>query len=74
MNEKRFNCVLGNDYHIINDNVDNMTYFLQEGNDVVLVMNLLNRLVEEKEQLRKELKRICNLECENCKEEWCEKK
>ena len=34
MNEQRFNCVLGKDYHIINDNVDNMTYFLQEGNDV----------------------------------------
>ena len=28
----------------------------------------------ENEKLRKELKRICNLECENCKEEWCEKK
>lgn len=32
------------------------------------------QLKEENEQLRKELKRICNLECENCKEEWCEKK
>ena len=34
----------------------------------------IQKLQEENEQLRKELKRICNLECENCKEEWCEKK
>lgn len=52
MNEKRFTCVLGKDYHIINNNVDDMTYFLQDGNDVVLVINLLNRLVEENEQLK----------------------
>lgn len=52
MNEKRFNCVLGKDYHIINNNVDNMTYYLQDGNDVVLLINLLNRLVEENEQLK----------------------
>ena len=52
MSEKRFNCVLGKDYHIINNNVDNMTYFLQDGNDVVLVINLMNRLVEENEQLK----------------------
>ena len=51
MSEKRFNCVLGKDYHIINNNVDNMTYYLQDGNDVVLLINLLNRLVEENEQL-----------------------
>lgn len=42
MSEKRFNCVLGKDYHIINDNFDNMTYFLQERNDVVKLMDLLN--------------------------------
>ncbi len=54
MSEKKFTCVLGDDYHIINNNVDNMTYYLQDGNDVVLVINLLNRLVEENEQLRKE--------------------
>ena len=52
VSEKRFNCVLGKDYHIINNNVDNMTYFLQDGNDVVLVINLMNRLVEENEQLK----------------------
>lgn len=52
MSEKRFTCVLGKDYHIINNNVDDMTYFLQDGNDVVLVINLMNRLVEENEQLR----------------------
>ena len=34
----------------------------------------IQKLQEENEQLKKELKRICNLECENCKEEWCEKK
>ena len=55
MSEKRFNCVLGKDYHIINNNVDDMTYFLQDGNDVVLVINLLNRLVEENEQLKKQI-------------------
>ena len=54
MKEKLFNCVLGNDYHIINNNVDNMTYFLQDGNDVVLVINLLNKLYEENEQLRRD--------------------
>lgn len=53
MSEKQFTCVLGNDYHIINNNVDNMTYYLQDGNDVVLLINLLNRLVEENEQLEK---------------------
>lgn len=58
MSEKRFNCVLGKDYHIINNNVDNMTYYLQEGNDVVLLINLLNRLVEENEQLKKENQRV----------------
>ena len=54
MSEKQFNCVLGKDYHIINNNVDNMTYFLQDGNDVVLVINLLNKLYEENEKLQKE--------------------
>ena len=73
MSEKKFTCVLGKDYHIINNNVDNMTYFLQDGNDVVLVINLLNRLVEENEQLRQELKTICNTCCFDCKENWCEK-
>ena len=57
MSEQRFTCVLCNDYHIINNNVDNMTYFLQDGNDVVLLINLLNRLVEENEQLKKRKKR-----------------
>jgi len=57
MSEKRFNCVLGKDYHIINNNVDNMTYFLQDGNDVVLVINLLNKLYEENEQLKNELRK-----------------
>ena len=56
MSEKQFTCVLGNDYHIINNNVDNMSYYLQDGNDVVLVINLLNRLVEENEQLQKQVK------------------
>ena len=73
MSEKQFTCVLGKDYHIINNNVDNMTYYLQDGNDVVLVINLLNRLVEENEQLRQELKTICNTCCFDCKENWCEK-
>ena len=73
MSEKQFTCVLSNDYHIINNNVDDMTYFLQDGNDVVLVINLLNRLVEENEQLRQELKTICNTCCFDCKENWCEK-
>lgn len=58
MSEKKFTCVLGKDYHIINNNVDNMTYYLQDGNDVVLVINLLNRLVEENEQLKKENQRV----------------
>lgn len=58
MSEKQFTCVLGKDYHIINNNVDNMTYYLQDGNDVVLVINLLNRLVEENEQLKKENQRV----------------
>ena len=58
MKKKLFNCVLGKDYHIINNNVDNMTYYLQDGNDVVLVINLLNRLVEENEQLKKENQRV----------------
>ena len=53
MKKKLFNCVLGKDYHIINNNVDNMTYFLQDGNDVVLVINLLNKLYDENEQLKK---------------------
>ena len=53
-----FNCVLGKDYHIINNNVDNMTYYLQDGNDVILLINLLNRLVEENEQLKKENQRV----------------
>ena len=58
MSEKRFNCVLGKDYHIINNNVDNMNYYLQDGDDVVLLINLLNRLVEENEQLKKENQRV----------------
>lgn len=58
MSEKQFNCVLGKDYHIINNNVDNMTYFLQERNDVVLVINLLNKLYEENEQLKEELNNL----------------
>ena len=58
MSEKKFTCVLGKDYHIINNNVDNMTYYLQDGNDVVLVTNLMNRLVEENEQLKKENQRV----------------
>ena len=58
MKKKLFNCVLGKDYHIINNNVDNMTYYLQDGNDVVLVTNLMNRLVEENEQLQKENQRV----------------
>ena len=58
MSEERFNCVLGKDYHIINNNVDNMTYYLQDGNDVVLVTNLMNRLVEENEQLKKQNQRV----------------
>lgn len=58
MKKKLFNCVLGKDYHIINNNVDNMTYYLQDGNDVVLVTNLLNRLVEENEQLKKQNQRV----------------
>lgn len=56
MSEKKFTCVLGKDYHIINNNVDNMSYYLQDGNDVVLVINLINRLVEENEQLQKQVK------------------
>ena len=55
MSEKQFTCVLGNDYRIINNNVDDMTYFLQDGNDVVLVINLLNKLYEENEWLRKQI-------------------
>lgn len=55
MSEKKFTCVLGKDYHIINNNVDNMSYYLQDGNDVVLVINLINRLVEENEQLQKQV-------------------
>ena len=55
MSEKQFTCVLSNDYHIINNNVDDMTYFLQDGNDVVLVINLLNKLYEENEWLRKQI-------------------
>lgn len=55
MSEKQFTCVLGKDYHIINNNVDDMTYFLQDGNDVVLVINLLNKLYEENEWLRKQI-------------------
>ena len=31
-----------------------MSYYLQDGNDVVLVINLINRLVEENEQLKEE--------------------
>ena len=58
MSEKQFNCVLGKDYHIINNNVDNMTYFLQDGNDVVLVINLLNKLYEEHKYLKKRIKVI----------------
>jgi len=58
MKKKLFNCVLGKDYHIINNNVDNMTYYLQDGNDVVLVTNLMNRLVEENDQLKKENQRV----------------
>ena len=58
MSEKQFNCVLGKDYHIINNNVDNMTYFLQDGNDVVLVINLLNKLYEENKYLKKRIKVI----------------
>ena len=60
MSEKKFTCVLGKDYHIINNNVDNMTYYLQDGNDVVLLINLLNRLVEENEQLKEENEQLRN--------------
>ena len=58
MKKKLFNCVLGKDYHIINNNVDNMTYYLQDGNDVVLVINLLNKLYEENKYLKKRIKVI----------------
>lgn len=61
MSEKQFNCVLGKDYHIINNNVDNMTYFLQDGNDVVLVINLLNKLYEENEKLKEKLQSVTML-------------
>ena len=61
MSEKQFTCVLGKDYHIINNNVDDMTYFLQDGNDVVLVINLMNRLVEENEQLKEKLQSVTML-------------
>ena len=61
MSEKQFTCVLGKDYHIINNNVDNMTYYLQDGNDVVLVTNLMNRLVEENEQLKEKLQSVTML-------------
>lgn len=57
MSEQPFTCVLGKDYHIINNNVDDMTYFLQDGNDVVLLINLLNRLVEENEWLKNEFRK-----------------
>ena len=60
MSEKQFTCVLGKDYHIINNNVDNMSYYLQDGNDVVLVINLMNRLVEENEQLKEENEQLRN--------------
>lgn len=60
MGEKLFNCVLGKDYHIINNNVNNMTYYLQDGNDVVLVINLLNRLVEEKEYFERKKEYFLN--------------
>lgn len=65
MTEKKFTCVLGKDYHIINNNVDNMTYYLQDGNDVVLVINLINRLVEENEQLKQEIKQYWK-----CRDKW----
>ena len=61
MSEKQFNCVLGKDYHIINNNVDNMTYYLQDGNDVVLVINLLNKLYEENEKLKEKLQSVTML-------------
>lgn len=65
MSEKKFTCVLGKDYHIINNNVDNMSYYLQDGNDVVLVINLINRLVEENEQLKQEIKQYWK-----CRDKW----
>ena len=62
MSEKRFNCVLGNGYHIINDNVDNMTYFLQEKNDVVKLVVVLNEqqaTIEAKDKEIAELDQQC---------------
>ena len=38
-----------------------MTYFLQDGNDVVLVINLLNNLVEENEQLKQQVEYSANV-------------
>ena len=58
MNEKRFNCVLANDYHIINDNVDNMTYFLQEGNDVEKLVGVLNEQQDTIQRMKYSLNTI----------------
>ena len=73
MSEKRFNCVLAKDYHIINNNVDNMTYFLQDGNDVVLVINLLNSLSdkvdEQQAKIQKQEKIIKALEDDHKRQE-----
>ena len=71
MSEKRFFTTLANDeYTLIQKKGNPRSTYLKYSE----VVDLLNKLYEENEQLRKELKRICNLECENCKEEWCEKK
>ena len=56
-------------------NFDDLVNWASEiANRNVVLDEQIGELQRENKQLRKELKRICNLECENCKEEWCEKK
>lgn len=37
------------------------------------IVIMLNKLWEENEQLRQQLKTICNTCCYDCEEKWCEK-
>ena len=79
MSEKRFVLEISSfsDKHMKFLNIlDNGKRLKSE--DIVDLLNeqqaTITTLKEENERLKFELKRICNLECENCKEEWCEKK
>ena len=75
MSEKRFSKLSSSiDYFDVWDSVEEKGYTVDE---VVELLNeqqaIIQSLKEENEQLRQELKTICNTCCFDCKENWCEK-